>query len=596
MGRAASKLERQHPPAGGLESREHRAVAPISELRLLRAKEELASQLRPISDLRRVVKVAGRMGAGLFHADEACVALLEPGRAEAEILPVSALAVGGERSWDARLLASFARGERPDVPGTLALARLKRRGRAWGAIGLRFATAQPGWDVRNALTDLVGIVNQCVQEIERERLQEVRARIDRKIMEQLRPKDLFYQILDGIRSLTGYDHSGALLTAVDSSDVLEVAAEQLAWRKGKSQRVGARVSVPTEVLRGLAPERVWGYSRDGSSWAPWDTDAPGGVAELLARVEADSGTPPEAEMICAPLHAKDGLAAILKISACHPGTLGPYEAELVSAFLPAAAVALQNSRRAETMHVRMLEAERKHAMAELARGVSHDVNNALGSILPLVQQMRADLAEHRLNPGTLDADLEQIERSVRTCTRIFGGMLNFARRAAQQVGHGDLRAAVEATLVILGDGLRRRGVQTELDLPAAIPSVPIAQTELEQVFMNLVSNARDAMTTGGRLLVRARLEGREVRVHVEDTGCGVPPENLARIHEPFFTTKPHGTGLGLSICRSIVWQCQGRMTLESSPGNWTRVILNLPAIQATEPVEAGGASGGGDGG
>lgn len=140
--------------------------------------------------------------------------------------------------------------------------------------------------------------------------------------------------------------------------------------------------------------------------------------------------PAEEEVIIAPLIGPGGVAALLRISARHPGTFGLYECDLVTSLLPQAMVAIHNAEQTESLQDRVLQAERKHAMAELARGVSHDVNNALGSMLPLIQQLREEAADGRIDPATLAADLAQIEHSVHVCTRIFGGMLKFARHAS----------------------------------------------------------------------------------------------------------------------------------------------------------------------
>jgi two-component system NtrC family sensor kinase len=127
-----------------------------------------------------------------------------------------------------------------------------------------------------------------------------------------------------------------------------------------------------------------------------------------------------------------------------------------------------------------------------------------------------------------------------------------------------------------------------------LPTLPVRQTELEQVFLNLIANARDALAAAGpagMLHIRAGIDAQSVsrllRIEVADTGIGIPAENRARVLEPFFTTKPAGNGLGLSICRSIVWQCQGRIHLEcpsglaTEPGRpGTRVVITAPAGKA----------------
>jgi signal transduction histidine kinase len=106
------------------------------------------------------------------------------------------------------------------------------------------------------------------------------------------------------------------------------------------------------------------------------------------------------------------------------------------------------------------------------------------------------------------------------------------------------------------------------------------QADLDQLLLNLLTNSRDAMPHGGKLSVRARRQGDSVELVVEDTGCGIPPEHLAKIQEPFFSTKPDGNGLGLAICRSIVWQMRGTLDLRSTPGKGTTVAVVLPTYKS----------------
>jgi len=573
----ASKSEDEAQRLGGLESATSGVSPRVDELRLLRAVDELRQQLRPIADAEKAVRVAARTAAGLFRAEDYCVGVIVPGAARAELI---ARAPKSE-AWDLDQLGAFARGERPDVPRTVMLARLKRRGRAWGAVALRYTRAEPDWALRDALIKFAASINESVAAIERERLIEVRGRIDRKIMEQLRPRDLFYQILDALRSLTRYDHSAAMLIG-EGGDDPELVAEQLAWRKGKSRVIGRRRAISDDLRAALADGKVRGFTRSGGEWDPWERDSPPGLPALLdwgdSSGASESGeTCAEGEIICAPMTTRDGMLAVLKVSARHPGTFGAYEAALVSEFVPQASVALQNSRRAETLQSKMLEAERKHAMADLARGVAHDVNNALGSVMPLVQQMRADLAEGRFVPATFDADLAQIDRSVMICRRIFGGMLNFARGAAKPGGSAGVSAAVEQALSILGDSLQRRGIAVRADSDSTLPSVGVGPNELAQLFINLVTNARDAMDAGGTLDIGAQVAADGfVEIKVRDTGRGIKTEDMPLIQEPFFTTKRNGTGLGLSICRTIVWQSQGRMAFESRVGYGTVVTVLIP--------------------
>jgi signal transduction histidine kinase len=282
-------------------------------------------------------------------------------------------------------------------------------------------------------------------------------------------------------------------------------------------------------------------------------------------------------MICAPLAARGDVLGVLKIASRHADGLGEYELALVRRFLPQVSVALQNSRRAESLHARTIEAEKRNALANLARGVAHDVNNALGSVVPLVQQIRDDARDGPVDPVVLARDLETIETSLQVCRRIFGGMLAFARGGARGTGDADLAKALDTAFALVEDGLARRGVARAVDLPDRLPALRARQTDLEQVFFNLFANARDAMPRGGTLAVRASVLDGSVEVVIRDDGTGIAEADLPRIGEPFFTTKPQGTGLGLSICRSLLWEMGGEMEIRSRSGEGTEVRVLLPA-------------------
>jgi signal transduction histidine kinase len=263
--------------------------------------------------------------------------------------------------------------------------------------------------------------------------------------------------------------------------------------------------------------------------------------------------------------------------------LADYEARQVGSFVPLTSLAVQFAVRTESLHERILQSERKFALANLTRGITHDVNNALGAMLPLVQQMREDTSAGSVEPDTMGGDLASIEKSIQTCRRIFAGMLAIARGSARGIGHGNLRRAIDSALSVLEDSLKRRAIAAALDLPAELPAIEASQGDLTQVFLNLFTNARDAMPKGGRLSIRARQVKGNVEVEVRDTGTGIPPELLDRLLEPFFTTKPDGSGLGLSICKSILWDIGGDLKIESQRGRGTCVHVTLPV-----PRENGG--------
>jgi two-component system NtrC family sensor kinase len=418
----------------------------------------------------------------------------------------------------------------------------------------------------------------------------VRSQIDRKMLEQLRPQDLFYQILHGLRSLTQYDHSSALLICNRRENTLDLVAEQIAWRKGKSRLIGLKLPLNDDIWALVHKNMIYGFNRRDGGWDEWSGRESSRLAELLDYndvAKESSSDRREYCMLCAPLATREGVLGVLKVAACHPGSFDSYEADLVQRFTPLAALAIQNSQRAVTLEAKILEAEKKHAVANLLRGVSHDVNNALGCVLPLVQQILVDLQSESMDEDTLAQDLQQIEQSIQTCRRIFGGMLALARDANQGVVHANVRRALDSTLAVLSDGLERQGIEVEVQLGDIVPNIQAGQGDLEQLLLNLATNARDAMSNGGVLSIRTEIFGDQIAILVHDTGCGIPPEVMSRIQEPFFTTKKNGNGLGLSICRSIVWNVGGRMEIASRPGAGTTIRVLLPIIR--DNVTAGAA-------
>jgi len=546
------------------------------ELALLHVQAGLSQDLDRVRRPDKALKIGLRTARDFFGADEGCIAVMRPGGPSPELRYL----VPSDSEWDASWLAHGRAEARGARPADVAFAPLRRRGRLWGLLVLR---RRGGSFDRNEVRELSrfgAVFSGLIQRIDRHRLFDVRARIDRKVMEQLRPKDLFYQILHGLRTLTRYDHSAAVLLHHPGPSTLELVAEQITWRKAKSDRIGATQPLGEEARKLLESGTVYGFDRRGDEWVEWQGRQAGALARALATGVGDR---PLGCLLCAPLMGRHGLLGVLSIASSHPGSLGRYEAHLVQDFLPQAVVAIRNLRRAESLELGMLEAEKKHVMANLARGVSHDVNNALGAMLPLVQQMLDDVRHDRLDQDELERDLEQLEVSVQVCRRIFGGMLSFAKGSASSLGQGDLGRAVQSTLSVLAEGLRSCGIAVEVDVPERMPCVRGRQGDLEQLVLNLASNARDAMSDGGRLVIRARLDEDEVLLTISDTGRGIPVDELERVSEPFYSTKPHGNGLGLSICRSIVWELGGRMTIESEPGQGTSLTVRLPAVGEDSP-------------
>ncbi len=554
-------------------------MLPMNErfqMSLLRLQADLHTRLRDVGDVRKALVFGLRATKDLFGARDAAIAVLRPGRREAELM----FAIPKASKWDAGLLTQYIVGDRPEIPWTCLLAPVRRWERNWAVLALRAEKREFTTEERQSLFSITQILTDIVQAFDDARVRKVRQKIEQKIADRQDPKDLIYDILHGLRSLTDYDHSASLFISRDGSEAFELVAEQIAWTKARSKRIGLRLAVDDDLTGKLRKGGPLLYELTHGTWGCADGDPGARLPELLDHRKCSGGSvPQEVAMICAPIATPDGTVGVLKISARRKGVLADYEARQVADFVPLTSLAVQFAVRTESLHERILQSERKHALANLTRGITHDVNNALGAMLPLVQQMREDAGTGHLEPDTLGDDLISIERSIQTCRRIFAGMLAIARGSARGIGQGNLRRAVDSAISVLEDSLKRRAVAVDLDLPAELPAISASQGDLTQVFLNLFANARDAMPKGGRLDVEARQEGGSVKVEVRDTGTGIPPELLDRLLEPFFTTKPDGSGLGLSICKSILWDIGGDLEIESEQGRGTYVHVMLPVLQ-----------------
>jgi PAS domain S-box-containing protein len=223
-------------------------------------------------------------------------------------------------------------------------------------------------------------------------------------------------------------------------------------------------------------------------------------------------------------------------------------------------------------------------VGELAASVAHELNNPLGIVSLRIEGVLAKTPadDPRRRP------LEVVEQELERMARLVGNLLHFSRAGRDRVSTVDVCEEVAKTIELTEHHLTRRGVRIEPEFASDIPLIQADRQHLRQVFLNLFTNAGDAMPKGGRLIPRVRpgdLPGPRPAVVVEvvDTGVGIKPEHLSRVSEPFFTTKEEGkgTGLGLAICRRIVEQHKGRLEIESKPGEGTTVRIVLPVRDGT---------------
>jgi len=223
--------------------------------------------------------------------------------------------------------------------------------------------------------------------------------------------------------------------------------------------------------------------------------------------------------------------------------------------------------------------EKMAAIGLLAAGVAHEVNTPLTGISSFTQMLL-----ERSEPGDPKTELlEKIERQTFRAAKIINSLLNLARPAGTETGPVDLNAIVGDVLSLLEHQFKLGHIQVRKSLSSRAVVVRGVEYKLQQVFLNLFLNARDAMSKGGWLSVSTAVNGSEAVVEVGDTGAGIPSEHLARIYDPFFTTKPEGrgTGLGLSVTYGIVQEHGGSLSCDSDIGHGTTFRLVLPLAEGS---------------
>ncbi len=246
----------------------------------------------------------------------------------------------------------------------------------------------------------------------------------------------------------------------------------------------------------------------------------------------------------------------------------------------------------------LVQSKKLASLGELVAGVAHELNNPIGFLYANLDHIDRYLARLRAGEGDpaqvhalLGEMIESCREGARRTKAIVQDLRTFSRLDEHERKPTDLNAAIETTLRLLAHRVGR-GIEIVKDL-GELPFVPCYPGPINQVLMNLLANACDAVGERGRIAITTRRIGENgearVRITIEDSGIGIPPENLERIFDPFFTTKDvgKGTGLGLSITHSIVERHGGTIRVESTPGEGTRFTVELPseasAVASAEP-------------
>ncbi len=318
---------------------------------------------------------------------------------------------------------------------------------------------------------------------------------------------------------------------------------------------GINVIMREHMLRG--EEGVGEYE------SGWHRQEVGPVRKLIGycpiRLDPEQTTPPWSVAVVAPTSEVQGMVRALFLRQLY------VQSAIALAILAGSVSLLRRERywsRLQKQRERQLNlSSRLAALGTLAAGVAHEVNNPIAVILGFT-----DLLLETTPPGTeAHEQLQIIEKQALACKRIVENLGRFARGPAVGDETADLNAEVRRVLVIVRNTLLTEKIECAADLEDGVPLVRGDPQGLQQVLLNLVTNARGAMKAGGTLTLRTRRAGDRVVLDVSDTGHGIAPANLERIFDPFFTTKApgEGTGLGLFISHDIIEDAGGTITVES---------------------------------
>ena len=248
----------------------------------------------------------------------------------------------------------------------------------------------------------------------------------------------------------------------------------------------------------------------------------------------------------------------------------------------------------ESLSGQLIRATRLAELGEMSAGFAHEINNPL-QIINNEQALMVDILSEMKEKGEireseslseLEDSMNEVHVQIVRCTKITQAILKFGRKSEPILRDVALQPLIEEVVSMVEQNATVHGILISRDITDDIPMVQGNQEQLQQVFINLLNNAVDAIltsrgSTGGQINIKAYNGDRDnVNISVRDNGCGIDPEDMKKIFSPFFTTKPvgKGTGLGLSVCYGIIHDMGGVMEVESEPGSGTTFVIKLPAV------------------
>ncbi len=235
--------------------------------------------------------------------------------------------------------------------------------------------------------------------------------------------------------------------------------------------------------------------------------------------------------------------------------------------------------RCEESQQELIQAEKLTSLGQMAAAIAHELNNPMAGVLVYIKLLLKKVTENTAKREDFLNLLPKMESEITRCSRIIRNLLDFARQTEPMLREVNVNEVVEKALSLVAHQAQLQHIEVQKELDPSLPLITADFDQLQQACTNLILNAVQAMPQGGRLTLRTTLANGRIRIDVQDTGCGIPKENLLKLFTPFFTTKEKGkgVGLGLAVVHGIVERHRGKIEVQSEVGKGTTFTIYLEA-------------------
>ncbi len=239
---------------------------------------------------------------------------------------------------------------------------------------------------------------------------------------------------------------------------------------------------------------------------------------------------------------------------------------------------IESHRRLKESQAQLIQAEKLTSLGQLAASIAHEVNNPLSGVLVYTQLIAKKIRDNDLPKDVAMGYLSKMEAELTRSTKLIRSLLDFARQSPPAFRQVNVNEVINRALDLAAHSAELQHVQIVKELDPSLPNLMADFDQLQQVCTNLILNAIQAMPQGGKLTLRSSVNNEQIKIEVQDTGCGISPENMRKLFTPFFTTKREvkGVGLGLAIAYGIIQRHHGRIEVQSKEGEGTTFTIYLP--------------------